>query len=272
MNAFHHRHCRPSQCRQIDAVQSPGRAPLRAGRRSARRDPRPARRRRQARRPVVQGDRYRRSRRRRARQPVGAHAGADGGRDRAGRCGAVPGRCPRRHDRDGSRLCRIWCANRASPPSSSPIKARAVPALPVRWKPSRSVSAIRSRSAPSTPRAWPISTMRCARRCPRQPSRASDRRRAASRGAGPADPPRHCRPAQYRQVDLDQSLARRGAAADRARSRHHPQFNFGRSRLADAGAFASMTPPACAAARGSKRSSKNYRSPMRSTPFASPKW
>ena len=42
-HVFHHRHRRPPQCRQIDAVQPPGRPPPGAGRRSAGRDARPAR-------------------------------------------------------------------------------------------------------------------------------------------------------------------------------------------------------------------------------------
>ena len=42
---LHHRHCRPPQCRQVDAVQPAGRPARRAGRRPAGRDARPARRR-----------------------------------------------------------------------------------------------------------------------------------------------------------------------------------------------------------------------------------
>src|SRR3984957_5512254 len=45
---FHHRHCRPPECRQIDPVQPPGRAAAGAGRRSAGRDARSPRGRREA--------------------------------------------------------------------------------------------------------------------------------------------------------------------------------------------------------------------------------
>ena len=45
-------------------------------------------------------------------------------------------------------------------------------------------------------------------------------------------PHRHCRPAQYRQIDADQPPARRGAAVDRAGSRHHARCHRGRSDVA----------------------------------------
>ncbi len=87
-----------------------------------------------------------------------------------------------------------------------------------------------------------------------------------------ADPHRGGRPAEFRQVDADQPAARRGAAADRPRSRHHPRRHRGRRRRGRAAASAFTTPPACAAAPGSRRSSKSSRSPTRSTPSASPRW
>ena len=56
---LHHRHCRPAQCRQVDAVQPAGRPARRAGRRPAGRDARPPRRRGPARRSRFHRDRYR---------------------------------------------------------------------------------------------------------------------------------------------------------------------------------------------------------------------
>jgi GTPase len=46
------------------------------------------------------------------------------------------------------------------------------------------------------------------------------------------DTRRHRRPPQCRQVDADQSSARRGAAVDQRGGRHHPRFDFGRGQLA----------------------------------------
>ena len=48
------------------------------------------------------------------------------------------------------------------------------------------------------------------------------------RRARQADPHRHHRPPERRQVDPGQPPDRRGPAADRARGRHHPRFHLGR--------------------------------------------
>ena len=59
--------------------------------------------------------------------------------------------------------------------------------------------------------------------------RSRSRRRRPSRAA--ADPRRHRRTAERRQVDADQPPDRRGAAADRTGSRHHARRHCGRFRL-----------------------------------------
>ena len=64
-----------------------------------------------------------------------------------------------------------------------------------------------------------------------------------------ADADRRRRPAECRQVDADQRADRRGAAADRAGSRHHPRFDLRRLGLARPHASSCSTPPACAARR-----------------------
>ena len=87
-----------------------------------------------------------------------------------------------------------------------------------------------------------------------------------------ADPDRDRRPAEYRQIDADQPPARRGPAVDRTGSWHHARCDRGRSRLARPAFSHSRHRRACAAARGSRRNWKNFLSPTRSTPSASPKW
>ncbi len=52
--------------------------------------------------------------------------------------------------------------------------------------------------------------------------------RATRRAGRPSDPGRDHRPAEFRQVDLDQSPDRRGPFADRAGSGPDPGFHFGR--------------------------------------------
>ena len=47
-----------------------------------------------------------------------------------------------------------------------------------------------------------------------------------------ADPCRHRRPSERRQIDADQSSARRGAAVDQRRSRHHARLDIGGDQLA----------------------------------------
>ena len=93
---LHGRHRRTAECRQVHPVQSAGRQAARAGRRPAGRHPRPPRGRGPARRSRLHGDRYRRARDGRARQPHRAHAGADRGRDRGRRRGVLRRRRARR--------------------------------------------------------------------------------------------------------------------------------------------------------------------------------
>ena len=151
----------------------------------------------------------------------------------AGRRRSVPDRCARRRDAGRSRRSPIWCASPASRPSSSPTRAKAAPAKRARSKPMRSASASRWRSRPSMAKGWPISTMRCARRCPRRPQRCrGGRRRGRADEAAEPDPRRGRRASEHRQVDADQPSARRGAAADRPRGGHHARRDRRRSRLA----------------------------------------
>ena len=200
---------------------------------------------------------------------VRPHAGADRDRDRAGRRDVLHDRCARRPAAGRPRLRRAGAQIRQADRVWSPTRAKARPARPGGWKPTRSASAIRSRFRPSTAKACPISTRRCARRCPRETAAAAQA--AAEPSAAHADPRRHRRPSECRQVHAGQPADRRGAAADRAGSRHHARRHRRRSRLARIANSSSTTPPACAAARASRRSWRSCRSPTRSTPSASPK-
>ena len=85
------------------------------------------------------------------------------------------------------------------------------------------------------------------------------------------DPRRHRRPSQCRQIDADQSSARRGAAVDQRRGRHHARFHFGRGRPGRAAISACSIPPACGGGRGSRRSWKSCRWRMRCARCGSPK-
>ena len=168
-------------------------------------------------------------------------------------------------------LCRAGAANPASPRSWSPTRARARPAPPARWKPMSSASASRSRYPPNTAKVCPICTMRCRASwilCNRLPG--TGRRRRRTRGA--PDPGRGGRPPECRQVDAGQPPARRGAPAHRTGGRHHPRHHICASRPGRGISFFFTTPPACGASRASRRRSRSSRSPMRSTPSASPMW
>ena len=173
---LHHRHCRPPQCRQIDAVQPAGRPARRAGRRPAGRDARPPRRRGPARRSRFHRDRYRGARGVRAREPHRPHAGADRDRDRAGRRDLLHDRRARRSDRGRPRFRRTGAQVGQAGRADRQQDGRAPPARRAGSTPMRSALATRWRFRPSTTRAWPISTTRCARRCPNAPRRRSKRR------------------------------------------------------------------------------------------------
>ena len=86
-----------------------------------------------------------------------------------------------------------------------------------------------------------------------------------------ADAHRRRRPPERRQVDADQRADRRGAAADRPGSRHHPRFHLGRLGLARPPRSSCSTPPACAARPRCRRSWKSCRSPTACAPSASPR-
>ena len=103
---------------------------LALGRRHPGRHPRPARRHRPARRSHLHHHRHRRPGGSQARNPVGPHARPDRGRDRGGRRGVLPHRCPRRRDAGRPRVRRTCCAAPASRPSWSPTRPRAARAPP----------------------------------------------------------------------------------------------------------------------------------------------
>ena len=116
---------------------------------------------------------------------------------------------------------------------------RAGPARRARSKPMRSGSASRSRSRAEHGEGLAdlYDALRAALPDSRRAEHAARKIDAPTRAS--ADPRRRGRAAQHRQVDADQPAARRGAAADRARGRHHPRRDRGRSRLAAAGVSAS---------------------------------
>ena len=97
------------------------------------------------------------------------------------------------------------------------------------------------------------------------------RRRRMSATSGAPDPRRRGRAAELRQVDAGEPAARRGSHADRARGRAHPRHHRGRSRTGRGGASTCTTPRGCGGRRASRRSSRSFRSPTRSTPSASPR-
>ena len=184
------------------------------------------------------------------------------GRDRRRRRGPVPDRCARAGSRRSTARSPIWCAGPASP---SVLVANKSEGARRGRRRARSLCARSRRSGRDLGRA---------RRGPGRPLR-----RAARRAAGAdrdAEPRRRARPTtsanrpirvavvgrpERRQVDADQSAARRGAPADRPGSRHHPRRHRGRLRMARPARSACTTPPACAGARASRRSSKSSRSP-----------
>ena len=114
-------------------------------------------------------------------------------------------------------------------------------------------------------------TLRRARRPSPTPARGGTRRRAED-GARAAAAARHRRPAQCRQVDPGQPPDRRGAAADRARGRHHPRRDRHALAHGAAGRCGSSTPPGCGGGPRSRASSKSSPSPTRCAPSASPRW
>ena len=85
------------------------------------------------------------------------------------------------------------------------------------------------------------------------------------------DPRRHRRPPQCRKIHADQSSARRGAAVDQRRGRHHARFHFGRDHLAGTRVPRVRHRRAYGGARGSRRSWKNCRWRTRCARCALPK-
>ena len=206
-------------------------------------------------------------------EPHRPHAGADRGRDRGGRCRLL-------HDR---RACRV--ERRSTVPSPISCAASGKPTDRDRQqerRPAGPAGAIEAYALGlgepmpiSAEHGEGLSDLYDALReaLPEQtPAHVDEDAGRECRPGGTADPRRDRRPAQHRQVDAGQSPAGRGAAADRARGRHHARRHRGRRRLARAGASASTTPPACAARRASRRSSRSSRSPMRSMRCALPRW
>ena len=86
-----------------------------------------------------------------------------------------------------------------------------------------------------------------------------------------ADSRCHRRPSQCRQIDADQSSARRGAAVDQCGGRHHPRFHFRRDQLAGPRISRVRYRGAAGGARGSRKSWKSFRWRTRCAPSASPK-
>ena len=187
------RHRRTAERRQIHAVQPAGRQAPGAGRRPARRHPRPPRGLRAARRSRLHGDRHRGPRGVRAGEPDRPHAGANRGRDRRGRRGPVPDRCAQPARCRSTAPLPTSCAAPASRRSwwRTRCEGRAGAG---RHRRGLCARARRSgaRSPPSTARGFPISTMRCARRCRRRPQHPAERRGRRKKGRR-AEPDPSCR-------------------------------------------------------------------------------
>ena len=194
----------------------------------------------------------------------------------------VHDRRPRRRDAARRALRRRCCAGPARRSHLIANKAEGRAAEPGCWRPMRSASASRWRCRPSTAWASPTFSHRLAgrRRAPRRPMPSADdlmpevdvdlprttarpRRAGAALGPKPLPQRRHHRPAQRRQIDADQPHGRRRAAADRSRSRHHPRLHRGAAGSGKAARSTWSTPPACAARRASRRSSRSWRSATR---------
>ena len=228
-----------------------------------------------SRRSRIHRDRHRRPRRGRQGLAHRADAGADRNRDCAGRCADVRDRRARRADAERSRLCRF------RPPRQ---QAGGAGRQQERGQARRSrrdgiLRAGPRRSDPDFRRAWrgPERSLRCAARADAGAGRGGRRVRRrrhhrVRRGTRAApDPRRHRRPSQCREIHADQSSARRGAAADQRRGRHHARFHFGGDHLAGTRVPRVRHRRACGGARGSRRSWKNCRWRTRCARCALPK-
>ncbi len=269
---LHRRHRRPAERRQVDPVQPAGRhggLALVDDRPGVTRDRREG----EARLGDLQftAHRHRRTRRRRRRQPRRPHAGADQGRDRAGRRGVLPDRRAHRTVARRSRIRRSGAPlgqardrgrqqgrgqSRRSPASSKPIALGLGEPVAISAEHGEGLADLFEALRAALPEATAQPALG------RRPTEAER----------PADPRRRGRAAELRQVDTGQPADRRGAAADRSRGRHHPRRHRGRSAIGAAGRFGCTTPPGCGGRRRCRKSSKSFRSPTPSTPSASPRW
>ena len=177
-HATHPRHRRPSQRRQIDAVQPADAIARRARRRLSRADARSPLRPRTWRRPTVSRRRHGRLR---AEGDVGHHARdgqADAHRDRGSRRGHLPGRRPRRADARRTRSSPTCCAARADRCCSRSTRPKGSRPSASRPNSTSSRSARRCRSRRRTARTsatWSTPRWRCVRRRrPTNPRRAED--------------------------------------------------------------------------------------------------
>ena len=205
------------------------------------------------------------------------HAGADRGRDRRGRRGAVPDRCARRPDAGRPRLRRSGAPLRQARDPGRQQERRPGRRRRASAKPMRSGSAIRSRSRPSTAKGLPISTTRCARRCPEAETGGARRREGRGDEPEPMPSADHIRVAVVGRPNAGKStLINRLLGEERLLT--GPEAGITRDAIAvDLDWRGRHVPPPrhrrhAAAVRASRRSSRSSRSPTRSTPSASPRW
>ncbi len=219
------------------------------------------------RRPRSGADRHRRLRGRRRREPGSAHAPPDragdgrGGRRRSS-C-STPAKAWSPLDRDLRRAAAprgkpvVLIANKAEGKAGDAGALEAFElGLGEPW-----------RSPPSTARACPtsIDALR------RQPTRGRGRRR---RGRRPrrADPHRHRRAAERRQVDPGQPADRRGPHAHRSRSRHHPRRHLGGLGLGRPPSPAGRHRRSAAQGAGRRSAGEALHRRTPSAPSPSPRW